>query len=595
MSIVSLCDCWCKIYFFEYLCKLKSQKSIEQIMRRIRKPKLFDFEPNDSINLYDVFHSAYKEMTTLGLAPADIGRLVYTKQLSDLLYISVPEIAVLVVIVNRYDLKSMVPEFEVVNFLRTVLNLKPNEIRIAIKELKKMGLINNFKDNAIVHYYPVRNVMEAIDGNAVSYFRNLQPKGLERLLDFWASSILDSIHLNMEEIETAVEDIIGNNCDLILINYMKPLSKFRTFHEQATLLSICCNALFSGRPFSIDTWERKSCFTRFQLASMREEIKSSLWKPIVDGYVRYVGEGYIQDNINLELTEKGYNFFFKDMDAQVLKVMRSKIRHTSLPITPHKSIKPIDLYFNDDFQDELNVLEQLLAQKTFKRYQKEISKDSRMTGLTFLFHGSAGTGKTELVYNLAKKSKRDIVKIQVTDITSKWVGQSEQNLMRVFEDYRLLIESGSPAPILFLNECDQLINKRVNIKGSVDSMSNALQNIFLEQMEIFPGILIGSTNLTHNMDRAFERRWTYKISFEKPSRSTQGRIWKSYLPDFSMDAIETLIQQFDFSPAEINNVIKRFQINHLLFPMQYDIKTLLKMCKNETFVDQTSKSIGFGI
>ena len=125
-------------------------------MRRIRKPKLFDFEPNDSINLYDVFHSAYKEMTTLGLAPADIGRLVYTKQLSDLLYIPVPEIAVLVVIVNRYDLKSMVPEFEVVNFLRTVLNLKPNEIRIAIKELKKMGLINNFKDNAIVHYYPVR-------------------------------------------------------------------------------------------------------------------------------------------------------------------------------------------------------------------------------------------------------------------------------------------------------------------------------------------------------------------------------------------------------------------------------------------------------
>jgi hypothetical protein len=176
-------------------------------MRRIRKPKLFDFEPNDSINLYDVFHSAYKEMTTLGLAPADIGRLVYTKQLSDLLYIPVPEIAVLVVIVNRYDLKSMVPEFEVVNFLRTVLNLKPNEIRIAIKELKKLGLINNFKDNAIVHYYPVRNVMEAIDGNAVSYFRNLQPKGLERLLDFWASSILDSIHLNMEEIETAVEDI----------------------------------------------------------------------------------------------------------------------------------------------------------------------------------------------------------------------------------------------------------------------------------------------------------------------------------------------------------------------------------------------------
>ncbi|MFN5889058.1 MAG: ATP-binding protein [Bacteroidota bacterium] len=564
-------------------------------MRRIRKPKLFDFESDESINLYDTFQSAYKEMTALSLSPADISKLVHTKHLSDILHVPITEIAALVVIVNRHEIKNMVSEVEVVNFLRTVLCLKPNEIRLAMKELKKMGLIVNFKDNATIYFYPARNVAEAIDGNSVGYFKNLQPKGLERLLDYWASTILDSTHITMDEIETAIEDIMDNNTNLTLVKYMKPLSKFRTFHEQSTVLSICCNALFNGRPFSLEIWERRSCFSRFQLASMREEIHSSSWKPMVDGYVRYAGGGYIQDNINLELTEKGYSYFFKDMDAQVLKVMRRKTRHTSLPITPHKSIKPIDLYFNDDFQDELDVLEQLLYPKTFKRYQQEISKNSRMSGLTFLLHGSAGTGKTELVYNLAKKTKRDIVKIQVTDITSKWVGQSEQNLMRVFTDYRLLLENGSPAPILFLNECDQLINKRVNIKGSVDTMSNALQNIFLEQMETFPGILIGTTNLSKNMDSAFERRWTYKIAFEKPNRSTQGRIWKSHLPDFSMEAIETLIQQYDFSPAEINNVIRRFQVNQLLFPKQNDIRTLLKMCKNETFQDQTSKSIGFGI
>lgn len=564
-------------------------------MRRIRKPNLFDFESDDTINLYDTFQSAYKEMTTLGLAPVDIGKLVHTKHLSDLLFIPVTEIAALVVIVIRHEVKNMVSEVEVVNFLRTVLSLKPNEIRLDMKELKKMGLIVNFKDNATIYFYPARNLAEAIDSNCVRYFRNLLPKGLERLLDYWASSILDSIHIGQDEIETSVEEIMDNNPNLTLVKYMKPLSKFRTFHEQSTLLSICCNALFNARPFALNTWERSSCFSRFQLASMREEINNSSWKPMVDGYVRYAGGGYIQDSINLELTEKGYCYFFKEMDAQVLKVMRRKTRHISLPITPHKSIKPIDLYFNDEFQDELTVLEQLLTQKTFKRYKQEISKNSRMLGLTVLLYGTAGTGKTELVYNLAKKTKRDIVKIQVTDITSKWVGQSEQNLMRVFNDYRILLENGSPAPILFLNECDQLINKRVNIQGSVDTMSNALQNIFLEQMETFPGIMIGTTNLIKSMDHAFERRWIYKIAFEKPNRIIQGKIWKSHLPDFSVEAVDTLIQQFDFSPAEINNVIKRFQVNQLLFPKHADIKTLLRMCKNETFQDQTSKSIGFGI
>lgn len=562
-------------------------------MRDIRKPKISDTELIETINLYDLFQKAYKEMTTIGLTPVEISKLNYTKQMSDLLFIPVPEMAAFIVIINRCDLQSMVLESEIVNFLRAVLNLQPNEIRNAMRNLKKMALITNFKVDACTYYYPSRNVSDSIDNNSLQFFRLLMPKGLDRILDYWATRVMDSMHITLDEIESAVEDIIHNNSDLIFIKYINSLSKTKAFHEKSTLLSICCNAVFSGRPFSLETWERFSCFTRYQMASIREQINSSTWKPIADGYLKFVGGNYIQDNISVELTEKGYNFFFKEMDNQMLKILRSKTRHTSLPITQYKSINAIELFFNDEFQDELDVVAQLLTQQTFKIYQKKISKNTRMAGLTFLFHGFAGTGKTELVYNLAKKTKRNIVKIQVTDIASKWVGQSEQNLLRVFEDYRLLVENEAQAPILFLNECDQLINKRVDITGSVDSMSNALQNIFLEQMETFPGILVGTTNLVNNMDTAFERRWTYKIAFDKPNRSTQGKIWKAQLPQLPSYVIDKLTQLYDFTPAEINNVIKRFEVNQMLFPEQDEIKTLLKMGKTETFSTKPFKSIGF--
>lgn len=565
-------------------------------MRRLRKPKLFDFDSDNSINLYDIFQAAYKEMTQIGLlSPIEIDKLRHTKHLSDLLFIPATEMAAFVVIINQYELKNMVFESEVVGFLRNVLNLKPNEARNAMRELKKMGLIVNFKENSEIYYLPARNVTDAIDGNSISFFRALVPKGIERLMDYWISSILDSMHVTTDEIESAVEDIIQHNSDLSLIKYIKPLSKFNTFHEQATVLSICCSVLFEGRPFNLETWERRSCFSRFQLASLKEEINNSTWKPIADGYVRAAGGGYIQDSVSLELTENGYNFFFMEMDNQMLKVMKSKKRHTSLPISTYKTLKPIDLFFNEGFEQELETVELLLSQKIFKRYQREISKNSRMTGITMLFHGDPGTGKTELVFNLAKKTKRDVVKIQVTDVVSKWVGQSEKNLMRIFNDYRLLLENSSNPPILFLNECDQLLHKRVNIRGSVDAMTNALQNILLEQMETFPGILIGTTNLVDQMDTAFHRRWTHKIKFEKPNRETQRDIWNFHIPNLSESDTYALVQQFDFSPAEINNVVKRFKLNNLLFHRDYEIKTLIKMCKNESFTTQSSKLIGFEI
>ena len=174
-----------------------------------------------------------------------------------------------------------------------------------------------------------------------------------------------------------------------------------------------------------------------------------------------------------------------------------------------------------------------------------------------LFYGDPGCGKTEFALQLARNTQRSIIQINVSDIMSKWVGESEGNLKRIFRDYNRATLDAANCPILFINEADQLISKRFDANNSVDQMHNGLQNILLEEMENFNGILIGTTNLQRNMDAAFERRWLIKINFNKPSAVALSSIWKQFVPEFSDEEVQVLIRDFSLSPGEIMNVVQR--------------------------------------
>jgi SpoVK/Ycf46/Vps4 family AAA+-type ATPase len=149
------------------------------------------------------------------------------------------------------------------------------------------------------------------------------------------------------------------------------------------------------------------------------------------------------------------------------------------------------------------------------------------------------------------------------------------------------------APILFLNECDQIIGKRVGIRNSVDQMTNALQNILLEQMEQFNGIMIGTTNLTKNMDDAFERRWLMKFEFEAPNDMAKMSIWKSAIKGLRQQEALALVQQFDFTPGEINNVARRFVVESLLGLQKNRLETLIDLCRSEHYQNISQSNIGF--
>jgi AAA+ superfamily predicted ATPase len=149
-----------------------------------------------------------------------------------------------------------------------------------------------------------------------------------------------------------------------------------------------------------------------------------------------------------------------------------------------------------------------------------------------IFYGPPGTGKTVTAMGLAKTLKKPILSFDCSKILSMYVGESEKNVRRIFDDFRDLSAKAKVEPILLLNEADQFLSSRSEGAGSsADKMHNQMQNIFLEQIERFEGILIATTNLLENIDKAFSRRFNFKIEFKKPDATQRLRLWQLMLPE----------------------------------------------------------------
>lgn len=103
---------------------------------------------------------------------------------------------------------------------------------------------------------------------------------------------------------------------------------------------------------------------------------------------------------------------------------------------------------------------------------------------------------------------RDLIQVNVSEVKSMWVGESEKNIKGIFDDYKQKVKQSVKAPILLFNEADAIIGKRqVGAERAVEKMENSIQNIILQEIEQLDGILIATTNLAENMDKAFERRF----------------------------------------------------------------------------------------
>ena len=148
-----------------------------------------------------------------------------------------------------------------------------------------------------------------------------------------------------------------------------------------------------------------------------------------------------------------------------------------------------------------------------------------------IFYGAPGTGKTMTAHSLAKSLKRQVLSFDCSKILSMYVGESEKNVRKIFDTYYELTAKTKTEPVLLLNEADQFLSARSSGPGGgAEQMHNQMQNIFLEQIENFKGILVATTNLLENIDVAFSRRFNYKIEFKKPDEKQRRELWKKMLP-----------------------------------------------------------------
>ena len=292
------------------------------------------------------------------------------------------------------------------------------------------------------------------------------------------------------------------------------------------------------------------------------------------------------NDIEIKLTDKSYRF----LNECNLKLFTA--RKWDNVIHPSE-IPARKLIFNDVERQQLLMLQNLLDEDNLLSVQNRLSGKGLPQGVTVLLYGEPGTGKTETVKQLAKETDRQIMKVEISKSKSMWFGQSEKLIKRIFTDYKTFAKECPQAPILLFNEADAIISKRRDIGSSnVAQTENAIQNIILEELENFEGILVATTNLANNLDSAFERRFLFKIKFQKPDTSIKAQIWKSKLPQLSLSECSLLAGDFNFSGGQIENILRKSEIHEIIHGVTITFKQIIDFCKEETLNDKRVQ-IGF--
>ncbi|MDR3335404.1 MAG: AAA family ATPase [Treponema sp.] len=259
------------------------------------------------------------------------------------------------------------------------------------------------------------------------------------------------------------------------------------------------------------------------------------------------------------------------------------------------------LFYNTKEAQQIQQLMALLGAEHFIAVQKRLALSGMHTGFACLFCGPPGTGKTETVYQVARETGRDIMMVDISETKSMWFGESEKRIKEVFDRYRAYVETsesgGDLAPILLFNEADAIIGKRKEVtQSSVAQTENTIQNIILQEIENLTGILIATTNLTQNMDNAFERRFLYKIEFAKPNLAARQSIWQTMIPALSDGEARKLASQYDFSGGQIENIARKRTIDSVISGMDPSIDTLIGFCQDELLARaDTGNKIGFAV
>ena len=409
------------------------------------------------------------------------------------------------------------------------------------------------------------------------------------------------INKNIHNREIEFEDDEEWMLELVKANPQLPLCqeilKFDDIHVQSLLLMVVYDyAQWEGSEgeglqlSTIDDLYPED----YECGFMRNELTEGTHVLIKCGYIEHkCADGQV-NNEQYMLTRKSKELLLSAYTPSHSKCGRFE-QDYKRHLKSHNAIKEKTLFFNSSEQTQIARLTSLLSTDNFPSVQQRLEEEGMRKGFACLFYGAPGTGKTETVLQIARQTGRDIMQVDIAGLRDKWVGESEKNIRDVFTRYRRLCKSCEVMPILFFNEADAIINKRTeNIEHSVDKMDNAMQNIILQEIENLDGILIATTNLTSNLDRAFERRFLYKVEFHKPTTDVKAQIWRSMLKDISTDDARQLASHFDFSGGQIENVARKRTVDYILSGKYASLPEIEEYCRAELLTNKNHHTpVGF--
>jgi len=379
-----------------------------------------------------------------------------------------------------------------------------------------------------------------------------------------------------------LERLLKNNAHLEISKRVLQLDM--GFDSQILLLYFC-HSIVSENEEEISNYEISKVLDAPSSANTKRELTLGNHRLQREDLIEYACCCGTVDRSQHRLTDKAKQELLADVQIVVNEYKSG--------LTPHSEIIPKELFYNDADEQQITNLCDLLSDENYQNIRQRLKQKGMRQGFACLFYGSPGTGKTETVLQLAKRTHRDIMRVDISQLRSKWVGESEKNIKSVFDQYRRAASTCKTVPILFFNEADAILNLRQEgASNAVEKMENSLQNIILEQLENLDGIFIATTNLAGNLDPAFERRFLFKVDFHKPSLAARTKIWKSMLPDVPEADLAALAAEFDFSGGQIENIARHYAIDSILYG-QGSIDKLRQFCQNERIDKKTTHKIGF--
>lgn len=292
----------------------------------------------------------------------------------------------------------------------------------------------------------------------------------------------------------------------------------------------------------------------------------------------------------IQLTQKAVSML-KEWEGISLEFIEKKDTRLVYP----EQIQKRNLFYNSEEALQLEPIKKSLSHAAFTQLQCRLKSKNMSTGITALLYGAPGTGKTESVYQLAKKYNRPVFKVEISETKSMWFGESQKLVKKIFTDYYTFKKTQKVCPILLFNEADAIIGKRKSAgSSSVSDTENAIQNVLLEELENFDGILFATSNLVANLDSAFERRFLFKVKFENPSTVNAAKIWRNKLPFLSAKQAFQLASQFSYSGGEMENIARKSLMDEIVFGTKPDFERIISFCQNEKWSSKNSGGVKIG-